>query len=546
MMITALVLSAGLFAKAQGITTYQIPHGNKVQNGQIDGQVTVDLGSSSVEEVKVTKSFYGADTHGFSELPNANLVTPLQLGHVKFGGSLHSVYNWKLNAYLDKHDGGIFYVSPLEYRLKYTQKNYKAEPMFQVNMLGWQPDYTQDGKLSFLETANAQHAANAITYINGNRQIGLKNVIMGNEPFISKDVHGIDSPSADEYIAKYIAYAVAMRAAQENITGNPNDIKLWGPEIATGWTTWQTNHPKDCVADYNLPQIMKCSYGNGQFSEFIPYFLSKLAQAEKDSQANPKHYKLLDYVTFHYYPLFRENFQDTGSIVKNGDGKQDVAGMLESVNLWDSSSYVNNVDHASPMGSNPQLVKKFQNWIKENYPSAKLAVTEFGIDSMDKVAYHPIVRPLYLADLVARLSQSGVNTFVNSFLQSGVVNTSWAMISNDQKTRLYQIYSLYSNNFLGGVARSSDSYGDTVNVYSVKNASGTNVFIVNKDAKPHASTLKLVNDASVETTAEIALPAWSLTVVKVPNSRSEKIQVLQYGANEMGIAVDPAYQIGHN
>jgi hypothetical protein len=313
-------------------------------------------------------------------------------------------------------------------------------------------------------------------------------------------------------------------------------LKLWGPELAQGWANWQTTHPTDCAANYNVPGGYECSYGNGQFSEFIPYFLARLAAAEKDTRINPKGYKLLDVLTFHYYPLFRNQFSDTASVIKTNVGAQNVAGMLESVNLWTNWDYVNQYDSASPKGMAPHLVQKFQGWRDAYYPTATLAVTEFGVDSVANVEYHPIVRPLYLADLVARIGEAGVNTFVNSFLQGSRGGDSWGMINGDKQTRLYNVFSLFSNNYLGQVVQSEDTYGDMVNVYAVKTETGTNIVLVNKDTVAHKPVLNHNGSNGAVKLASLVLPAWSVTVVTLPDDRGD-VLVQQYGAKEMGIAV---------
>lgn len=522
------VLALSNAASASSVSEFTLPFGKVITT---DGSTTINLDVSVERNITVSKTFYGADTHGFSTLPDPSLVAPLQLGFVKFGGSLHSTYNFELNAY---YDDGIFYVySPLERRIKLVQQAYKASPMFQINMLGWQPDVgSANGEIVYTDTANAKKAAAAITYLNGTKKLNVENIIMGNEPFESMEVHQKDIPSADEYIAKYIKYAMAVREAEEKASGNANGIKLWGPEIASGWTGWQTTHPDDC------DQQMRCSYGNGEFTEFMPYFLSRLAKFEKDSANNPKKYKMLDVLTWHYYPLFRKNFSDRASIILSNDGTQNVAGMLESVNLWDSKTYINKYDYASPRGIAPNLINKFQDWRNTYYPNAKLAVTEFAVDSVGNIGYHPIVRPLYLADLMAKLASGGVDTFVNSFLQSGEVASSWAMINGQEKSNMYNVYSLFSNYFKGNVLTATDSFGDKVNSYSVKSGMATNVFFVNKDKVAHSTSLNFKKDGNVEEITSLSLPAWSITVLTITEGQTQSIKVRQYGAREMGISIE--------
>jgi hypothetical protein len=137
-----------------------------------------------------------------------------------------------------------------------------------------------------------------------------------------------------------------------------------------------------------------------------------------------------------------------------------------------------------------------------------------------------------------RIASSGVDTFVHSFLQGGDFANNWALISGTEKTHLYNIYSLYSKFFKGTVLNSSDDFGDVVNVYSVKNESDTNVFFVNKDNKPHTSSLSFQRGESLDDITTITLPAWSMTVISVSKDQSDFIKIQQYGAREMGILVE--------
>lgn len=529
------VLTTSFMALGSDINVFNIPFGQQIN---AEGLVNIDLLSLDNPEIK--KTFYGADTNGFSKLPDSSLVTPLQLGYLKLGGNLYSMFNWQLDAYYDRYEDQINYVyAPLENRIKLIQDEYKSTPLFQVNMLGWQPNHDANGKLIVKMTADEEHAADAINYLNGVKKIGLKNIIMGNEPFLSFEVHGKAIPSADEYIDKYIKYAMALRSAEEKVSGNSNDIKLWGPEISTGWTGWQTTHPDDCVEDEAIPEKIKCSYGEGNFTEFMPYFLYRISKFENDRIANPKKYKMLDYITMHYYPLFRKDFNNIFNIISDPNGNQNVHGMLESVNVWDSEFYVNKYDYASPLNVPPKIISKFNKWKNEYYSNSKLAVTEFAIDSVLDVDYHPIVRPLYLADLIGRLGAAGVDTFINSFLQGGDKGSRWAMINGESKTRLYNIYYLFSNYFLGSVLNTSDTLGDKVNAYAVKKDKEINVFLVNKDSKIHRANLVFKNGRDLSNVTQVALPAWSVTVLNVPEDHRQMIKVLQYGANEMKISISP-------
>lgn len=536
--LSLLLASSFNLTWAEGISEYEIPFGNKLPVRNIDGTITVNLEDKAFKKVVVTKEFYGVDNKGFSNLPRTQDVSPLNLSKVKFGGNLQSSYNWELNSYYDLYTDLFAYApTPLDTRLRNVQERFQAEPIVQVNMMGWHPQRNNDGTLSYVRTADAKHAARKIEFLNKDKNLGIKNIAIDNEPFLWESTHGKDSPSADQYIEMFIDYVLSVKDAQSLINGRPNDLKIWGPEMATGWTDWQTNHTDDCVINYALKNPALCSYGeNKDFTHFIPYFLYKLSEFENDPLKNPAGYKLLDYLTIHYYPLFRNDFSDQNSIITKYSDNQNIKGMLESVNLWDSPNYINRFDKASPLGGSPNLLQRFQAWIDTYYPQTSLAITEFGIDSVENINYHPIVRPLYLADLVPRLAQFGVQSFIHSFLQGGEGDSSWALINGQNKSPLYYMYSLYSNKFKGDVVVSTKTYGDEVNSYTVISESVVKLFLVNKNTKVHNAAIKfnrLKNNA--QEIAEVSLPAWSLTVLEIPTDKSGMIKVYNYGAKEMGL-----------
>jgi hypothetical protein len=108
------------------------------------------------------------------------------------------------------------------------------------------------------------------------------------------------------------------------------------------------------------------------------------------------------------------------------------------------------------------------------------------------------------------------------------------MIVKEDRTSLYWVYRMFSNNFLGEIVKTSDSYGDKVNAYAVKADGSTNVMLVNKDVVTHSPSLNLGSKVS-----QLTLPPWSLTVVIIPDDGSE-IKTQTYGAKEMGIKINPS------
>ena len=83
----------------------------------------------------------------------------------------------------------------------------------------------------------------------------------------------------------------------------------------------------------------------------------------------------------------------------------------------------------------------------------------------------------------------------------------------------------------------SDSYGDLVNTYAVKTKTGINVILLNKDAKVHTSKVSIKGNQ----VTSLELPAWSMSVLRIPDAENSNMRVQQFGAKEMGIPVDSYY-----
>lgn len=83
---------------------------------------------------------------------------------------------------------------------------------------------------------------------------------------------------------------------------------------------------------------------------------------------------------------------------------------------------------------------------------------------------------------------------------------------------------------------SNKTYGDEVNSYTVNNGSTINLFLVNKNTKVHNAAIKFSrSESSEQEVAEVSLPAWSLTVLEIPQTESGMIKAYRYGAQEMGL-----------
>lgn len=536
-----ILLTMPVLANCAGITTLSGTY-DKKEDSSISSRITIDVSkiSSSID-----KKFYGSHIDSYSEMPEKALVDELQLGKIRVGGNEFDVNNWKINKSINSK-GEVINVPSIEALAK-SIGNYNVDGIFQINLTGFQPELVNNSyviKRSF----TADSAYEMIKTLNGKLNLKIADISLGNEFSIWNETHpkiwpSTDGISADEYIERYISYALAIRKAQEEVTGNANSIKIWGPEISTSWYDWNTgNFDQDCHWTDIKGQVA-CSFGGGKFTHFLPYFFSRLKDAEKNLVINPKGYKLLDFMAIHYYPNFRTNSADPSSIVTNEAGQQKVAEILESTRVFNDTSFTNKIDISSFRNTAPNILGRVKDWMKA-YPAAKLAMNEFAVDSDYRTTtYHPIIRPLYLADSIGIFAKEGV-AFLNQFQlsSSSEAHLPWSMIEGGKRSNLFFMYKLYTNYFKGSVLSDvTDNMGDVVNSYATLQGDLVNLSIVNKE--PASRKIQVfVKNGSVKKLITVTVPGWSSTIIRFnpnPGLFTKTFEIFQYGAKEMGIPLDP-------
>lgn len=529
---------------ATGIKNFKGAFDTK-ENNEISSKIIVDITKKNGE---LDQKFYGTHLDAYSPFPNKTLLDELQLGKIRVGGNEFDVYNWKLKKAVNSK--GEIIAAPGIEDLAQTIKNYKLDGIFQVNLTGFQPELIK-GQYVIKRTFNAQSAYEMLKHFNGVLKLNIVDISLGNEFSIWNETHpkvwpSEDGITADEFIDRYIEFAISLRKAQEEISGNPNSIKLWGPEISTSWYDWNTGNFRDDCQWTDVKGQVACTYGNGKFTHFLPYFFYRLKNAEKNKILNPKSYKLLDYLALHYYPNFRTKNSDPTSVIKNEEGVQRVAEILESTRVLNDPTFINKFDISSYRNSSPNILGRMKTWVKEGYPGLKLAINEFALDSDYRSnSYHPIIRPLYLADSIGIFSNEGVS-FLNQFLLSSTKSSKlpWSMIEDGERTNLFYMFKLFTNNFLGTRIEVTDNEDDTLNAYGTLQGKFINLAIVNKE--PYERKIKVyVKNGSMKKLLTVTAPPWSTSIIKFQEKPSlfgeNSYEASQYGAAEMGILPDLKY-----
>lgn len=494
----------------------------------------------------IEKSFYGSHFDSYTEMPSIELMKELNLGKIRIGGNEFDVYNWKLHKAVNS-TGEIKDLLSFEEYAKILKK-YQVEGIFQINLFGYQPELI-DNEFKVKKTFNEFSAFELIKYLNGKMQLGIKDFALGNEFPIWHETHpkvwnSEDGISADDFIERYIKFVVQIRKAQEENSGNPNDIKIWGPEISTSWYDWNTaNFKTDCEWTDVRGQII-CKYGNNnftnkKFSDFIPYFLYRISLAEKNSPLNPKKYKLLDYFSIHYYPSFRAKNSDPETVFKDEQGLQRVADILEATRNLNDPEYINTIEKSSYRKKNLNILNRMNQWLSEFYPDAKLAINEYAIDANYRSNfYHPIIRPLFLADSLGIFANENVK-FVNNFLLSTAkgVHLPWNMIEGGERLPNFYTYQLFTNHFLGKVITVTDDFGDIVNSYATFDGNFINLAIINKEPIAFKVNIKIEKKMIA-----FEIPAWSTSMLKIDKKQFKISKQFSYGAKEMNVPIEIEYK----
>ncbi len=457
----------------------------------------------------VSGELYGTDT---SDLYlSVNKASSLGIKILRCGplGS----YNWRNAKYvgLDNqvHDG-----LRVEDLVAYA-RSIGAEPLIEVNLKGWAPDETTGQAAACMDAADA---ADLVRRLNGELGLGVKYFFMDNEfdCWHQSCWQNWSSPcTADRYIELFTEAALAMKAAQKEISGDAQDIQIIGPEISSSFSDYKTNAEGE-------------TYGG--LESFPPYFLSCCAALENDGGFNPLGYRLLDVFSFHLYPAFRTDFQDMYSFIS-------LEQVLESTRLWWDGSYVNQYCYSQPIGKVLAMIPRFNKWIKDYYPGTRLGVTEFGIEADPNVPYPQIYRVLYMSKLFGIMAKHGLDFAVQHCLNDdqylGLMDR--AGIPRPQ----YFPLQLYAKHFKGLVLdaivdSNASGESETVSAYACDDGKGyIVVMLVNEEETETVADIQLKGLTADAAAIKVILPRLSLSCVKLEKGGNIAGDLWSYGADQL-------------
>ena len=282
---------------------------------------------------------------------------------------------------------------------------------------------------------------------NGN---GVKFYSLDNEPMLwhhtHRDVHP-DAVGYDELRDRSIQYGAAIKAADPT-------SETFGPAL-WGWTNYfysaidsvygsQTN-------DWDNPPDRNAHGG----TDLTTWYLQQMAAYEQTNGV-----RILDYLDLHYYT------QNEGvTLATAGSLTVQQSRMRSTRSLWDPT-YVDE----SWIGEPVRLIPRMHDWVNDNYPGTKTALTEYNFGGVE-----------HINGAVAHADALGI--FGDENLHFA---TMWDPPSTTEPTayafRMYRNYDGSGSKFGDTNLTASSSNRDDLAVYaSVRNSDGSfTIMVINK------------------------------------------------------------------
>ena len=290
-------------------------------------------------------------------------------------------------------------------------------------------------------------------------QGGVRFYDLDNEPMLwnstHRDVHPLPV-SYDELRNRTIAYAAAIKAADPGArTLGP---VLWGwtayfysaLDAASGGEWW--NNPLDRLAHGNLP--------------FVTWYLQQLNAYQQQHGL-----RLLDYLDLHIYPQREGIFSSSA-----GDAATQAARLRSTRSLWDPS-YVDESWINEPV----MLIPRMHEWVDQNYPGTKLAVSEYSWGAQCHIS-----GALAQADVLGIFGREGLD-----------LATLWDPPTATQPGafafRMFRNVDGQGGAFGETSLQAASAAGDSLSIFAAQRSrdGALTVLVINKTGAPLTSTLTL-------------------------------------------------------
>ncbi len=292
---------------------------------------------------------------------------------------------------------------------------------------------------------------------------------LDNEPMLwngtQRDVHP-QPASYDEMRDRTYQYAAAIK----NI--DPS-AKTLGP-VVWGWPAYfysaldaaESNNFKDESKLIDFKQ-----HGNVHFA---PWYLQEMQRYEQEHGV-----RILDYLDLHIYPQVKGVYTDGVGTTTAQNAR------LRSIRqLWDES-----YTHEDWIGQPVYLIPRMKQWIQDNYPGTKTAITEYDWGGLNSLS-----GALAQADILGVFGREGLD-----------LATLWTQISPTSPAayafRMYRNYDGSGSGFGETSVQAQSTDQETLAIYAAERNEDNSVtaMVINKEPKSVESTLNLAGFMSGST-----------------------------------------------
>lgn len=192
---------------------------------------------------------------------------------------------------------------------------------------------------------------------------GVRFYALDNEPGLWHETHRDVHPEPFTYDESYnqgALYAAAIKAADSGAL-------ILGP-VQDGWTRyWWASYASQAQAEQD-----RQNHGG---TAFVPWYLQQMSAYQQVNGV-----RLLDYLDLHFYP------QNGVDMSVAGDATKQALRLRSTRALWDPT-YVDEswIAAAGPDGGIVRLIPRMRQWVSENYPGTKTAITEYNWGGLEDI-----------------------------------------------------------------------------------------------------------------------------------------------------------------
>lgn len=288
---------------------------------------------------------------------------------------------------------------------------------------------------------------------------GVKFYDLDNEPMLWNSTHRDVHPAGttyDEMRERTYAYAAAIKAVDPT-------AQTLGP-VTWGWCAYFYSGADGCGpgADY-------AAHGN---LDFTTWYLKQMQAYETTHGV-----RILDYLDLHFYP------QANGvALASAGNAATQALRLRSTRSLWDPT-YIDESWISDTTDEPVQMIPRMKQWVANNYPGTKLALTEYNWGALDHIN-----GALAQADVLGIFGREGLD-----------LATLWGPPEvNEPGAFAFRMYRNYDG--LGGAfgdvsVRAASANQDQVAIYAARRSadSALTLMLINKTAQAYTSTISLAN-----------------------------------------------------